>query len=148
MFQSLIEDDDLESLQIGRRQLSTEWKDVVKPRQAGGNFCLLLPFKETYENSFKAAYSGPFFARQASGDRLQIWLNETENETEVPTEAEDRINSVRQYVAIRDLLVVSFALDYTHIGGDPERPLSAVGELRQAAKPYAGKQPLCMRRRC
>ncbi|MBI4459698.1 MAG: hypothetical protein HY648_06540 [Acidobacteria bacterium] len=51
-------------------------------------------------------------------------------------EAEKWIRTVGQYVAIRDCLALSFALDYRTEGGDPAKNKTQVGDLCRRAKPY------------
>ncbi len=43
---------------------------------------------------------------------------------------------VGPYVAVRDCLALSFALDYDKEHGDPNQPQTAIGTLRTRAKPY------------
>jgi len=46
------------------------------------------------------------------------------------------IDDVGQFVAIRDCLAISFALDYERENGNPDESQTAVGRLRARAKPY------------
>jgi len=41
-------------------------------------------------------------------------------------------------VAIKDLLAISFALDYDRECGNPQKPQTTIGLLRAQAKPYGG----------
>jgi hypothetical protein len=63
--------------------------------------------------------------------------------TFLKTDASEEIESVRRwlvtvgrFVAIRDLLPITFALDYDRENGDPARPRTRIGALRSRAKPY------------
>jgi predicted amidophosphoribosyltransferase len=136
MEQRPISDDDLDNLKIQRQQLSTTWPNVVKAPQPGGNFCLLLPFPETFENAFASMYTRPFYANRASGGRLQLWLNDTAGEDEPPADATTWVEAVGKYVALRDSLAISFAIDFTCVGGNPNDVKTIVATLRRAAKPY------------
>jgi hypothetical protein len=137
MNQKPIGDADLDHLQIHRQQLCTSWKEVVNPpATAGANFRLVLPFSETFENAFGAMYTREFFANHAAGGRLQLWLNDTGGEVEVPEEAQEWIDTVGKRVAIQDYLAISFAIDFTFVGGDPTKTKSSIALLRRRAKPY------------
>lgn len=46
------------------------------------------------------------------------------------------LKKIGSYVAIRDCLALSFALDYDREGGDPKRSQTKIGALRTRAKPY------------
>jgi predicted amidophosphoribosyltransferase len=135
--QNEISEEDLENLQIGRRQLNTEWPDPIKEDSDGGNWRLVLPFRETFENSFLASYSGNVYPH-VGGGRLVLFLNGTEGDEEPPAEVVEWVDSVGRFVAIKDRLAISFAIDYTHIGGNPNNDKSAVAELRSRAKVYEG----------
>ena len=138
MTQLSISDEQLEYLAIGRRQLSTEWPETIKAKAEGDNFCPLLPFPETFQNAFVSMYGGNYHPRRTQGGLLQIFLNGTEYEDEPPEELQSWIEIVGRYVAIKDFLAISFALDYTCEGGNPAKPKSAIAEMRLHAKPYQG----------
>jgi hypothetical protein len=48
----------------------------------------------------------------------------------------DWLSKIGPYVAIRDCLALSFALDYDRENGDPNRSQTRIGALRSRAKPY------------
>lgn len=140
IIQASIDDEALESLDILRHQLSTSWLDVVKvPSGPGKNYCLLLPFAETFQNAFATMYPREFHPNRASGGRLQLWLNDSANEVDVPAEATAWISTVGKYVAMKDLLALSFAMDFTNEGGNPANAKTSIAILRRQAKPYGGE---------
>jgi hypothetical protein len=51
------------------------------------------------------------------------------------------VDSVGQFVVMRDFMALSFALDYENEDGDPGKPQTAIGALRARAKPYRGQEP-------
>ena len=60
---------------------------------------------------------------------------------EPPEQVVKVCNILGRYVAIRDCLALSFALDYDHVDGCPTKPHSEVGRLRDLAKPRDGSLP-------
>lgn len=96
---------------------------------------LRFPFKETFVSSFKAMCSVNHIPFQSChGPSVFTFLKDT-----TPEEIEEVrrwISVVSPFVAIRDCLAVSFALDYDRKGGDPKNAQTAVGALRSIAKPY------------
>ena len=137
MQQLPISDEGLDNLHVKRWRLSDGW-DAVKDRPDGEVHRLLLPFWETFENAFVSMYSGPSNPYHTKTDQLLIWLYETEEDDDVPPEATDWLSMVGSYVAIKDLLAVSFAIDFTREAGNPTAPKTEVAELRLQAKPYVG----------
>ncbi len=57
---------------------------------------------------------------------------------EAPYEVTEWVEKVGRYVAMRDYLALSFALDYEREAGDPNRNQTEAGALRAMAKPYGG----------
>jgi len=70
---------------------------------------------------------------------VTIYLQGTEGEEEAPRCVQQWVDVVGRYVAMRDFLALSFALDFEREGGDPNRPQTEVGALRARAKPYGGQ---------
>jgi len=67
--QTAFTEDDIRGMDVGRRQLRTKWKKTLyAPQKADENWCLLLPFVNTYENAFRSmceisAHSNERFSR-------------------------------------------------------------------------------------
>jgi hypothetical protein len=132
-------EEDVRAMDVGRRQLRTEWpKTLYAPQQADKNWSIVLPFANTYENAFGSMCEITFYAHHAKGDRLVIFLNGTEGAAEAPAEAVEWVEKVGHPVAMKDFLAISFALDYDRHGGSPQKPQTEVGALRAQAKPYGG----------
>ncbi len=49
---------------------------------------------------------------------------------------QDWLKTIEGYVALRDCLAISFAIDYDRVGGSPDNERSHVGSLREKAKTY------------
>ena len=46
-------EEDVRAMDVGRRQLKTEWpKTLYAPQQPDKNWSIILPFANTYENAF------------------------------------------------------------------------------------------------
>src|ERR1039457_38056 len=138
--QAQFTESDIRSMDVGRRQLKTEWtKTLYPPDQAGKNWCIILPFANTYENAFKSMVEINSYAHHCKDDRLIICLNGTEGDQEAPAEVVTWVEAVGHPVAMRDFLAISFALDYDRNGGNPHSPQTTIGALRAQAKPYGGR---------
>ena len=52
---------DVRTLDVGRRQLATEWPTVVhNPQSEDRDWMLLLPFPNTYRNAFQTMCETPY----------------------------------------------------------------------------------------
>ena len=132
-------EDDVRSLDVGRRQLKTEWKRILyPPEQADKKWRIILPFANTYENAFNSMCEINSYAHHGKEDRLIIFLNGTEGDQEAPAEVQEWIEKIGFPVAMKDFLAISFALDYDRHGGNPLKPHTDIGALRAQAKPYGG----------
>lgn len=139
-YQEDFTEDDIRALDVGRRQLRTEWqKSIYGPEKPDDNWRIILPFANTYKNAFLTMCDGinahPY---HKDGGRLTIFLNGTEGDEEPPQEAVEWVEKVGNPVAIKDFLAISFALDYDREGGNPLKPQTTIGALRGQAKPYGG----------
>lgn len=135
-------EDDIRSMDVGRRQLRTEWPSAFHaPEQPDENWRIVLPFANTYENAFGSMCELNHHAHHAKEDRLIIFLNGTAGDQEGPPEAVEWIEKVGHPVAMKDFLAISFALDYDREGGNPKKPQTEIGALRGLAKPYGGSAP-------
>jgi hypothetical protein len=132
-------EDDVRSMDVGRRQLKTEWKkSLYPPEQPDKNWRIILPFANTYENAFKSMCEINSYAHHGKDDRLIIFLNGTEGDEEAPAEVVAWVEAVGHAVAMKDFLAISFALDYDRHGGNPQKLQTEIGALRVQAKPYGG----------
>ena len=138
--QAAFTEDDIRGMDVGRRQLKTEWpKSLYAPSDPDKNWSIILPFANTYENAFGSMCNGiNYHPYRAKGDRLIIFLNGTEGDAEPPAEAVEWVEKVGHPVAMKDFLAISFALDYDREGGNPQKPQTEIGALRAQAKPYGG----------
>ncbi|HXZ41981.1 MAG TPA: hypothetical protein VEG68_14650 [Terriglobales bacterium] len=121
-----------------RMKLATEWKNALHaPLGSGQNWSLVLPFPETFRNSFQAMCSGiNHYAHVGKDNRCVIFLNDSQWDEECVEKAKEWIEAIGKRVAIRDCLAISFALDYRMEGGDPSKSKTVVGDLCRKAKPY------------
>lgn len=134
------DEDDVRNLDVGRRQLSTEWPDVVhEPKGERGDWSLILPFPNTYRNAFETMCTTTAFPHVAANGRLCLFLKGIDQEAGPPQEVHEWIEKVGRHVAMKDMLALSFALDYERVGGNPNRAQTEVGGLRAQAKPYGGQ---------
>src|SRR5271157_90429 len=123
-----------------RMKLAAEWKEALhSPSGSSKNWSLVLPFPETFQNSFQGMCSGVnHYAHLGKNNRCIIFLNDSEWDDESVEKAKAWIAAVGDHVAIRDCLSLSFALDYRMEGGDPQKAKTMVGDLCRKAKPYEG----------
>jgi len=120
-----------------RMQLASEWKDVLhEPAKAGQDWSIVLPFCETLQNAFDAMCTVPTIGlrRASTGERCYTFLTDS-NPQELDA-VRAWVAKVSPFVAIRDCLALSFALDYDRQQGNPNMPQTEVGKLRSRAKPY------------
>ena len=134
------DEDDVRNLDVGRRQLVTEWPTVVyKPQSEDRDWTLILPFPNTYRNAFETMCETQAWPHVAGNGKLCLYLKGIDREAGPPQEVNDWITKVGKYVAMKDMLALSFALDYEREAGSPNRPQTAVGSLRAQAKPYGSQ---------
>ena len=125
-----------------RMQLGTQWQEALHPPSARySNWTLVLPFCETFRNAFHlmrpANSSGLMSVKDC---RCMAFLNDANDNPETLDRVRRWVASVGRFVAVRDCLAMSFAIDYEREGGDPNRPQAHVGALRSRAKTY-GAEP-------
>ena len=131
------DEDDVRGMNVGRRQLKTEWPTALyAPEAADKNWRVILPFPNTYKNAFLSMCSVDAYPHPTRGGRLCLFLNGTEGDAEAPPEVVDWIKLVGKPVVMKDNLALSFALDYEREGGSPTLPQTRIGALRAQAKPY------------
>jgi hypothetical protein len=133
-------EDDVRGLRVSRRQLRTEWpKTLYGPDGPGSVWRLILPFPNTYQNAYFSMCDADADARRASTGKLCLFLRGTGGDEVPPSAVTEWADIVGKYVAMKDFLALSFALDYEREHGDPNRPQTKIGALRAQAKPYSGQ---------
>jgi hypothetical protein len=133
-------EDDLRTMKVGRRQLRTEWQTAIHaPDNPQKDWRVVLPFRESYEYAFRAMCSANATAHASTKAQLCVFLCDTGLTSEPPAEVKHWVEIVGKYVAIKDYLALSFAIDYSREGGKPEHSRTAVGSLVVRAKPYGGQ---------
>lgn len=121
-----------------RMQLSSEWPNPLhEPKKPDKNWSLVLPFCETFRNAFKMCDVDSIGLRAAEeGPRCYTFLNDARENPETLDRVKAWLDTVGRYVAIRDCLALSFALDYDRQAGNPKDTQTEIGKLRSRAKPY------------
>jgi predicted amidophosphoribosyltransferase len=97
---------------------------------------LMLPFANTYKNAFLSMCKAPVHPHVAPTGRLCLYLKGVAWNEELPPEVTEWVERISHPVAMKDMLALSFALDYERRAGDPAQPQTTVGQLRSVAKPY------------
>ncbi len=123
-----------------RNMLSIEWLEPIHPpRNEGEDWSLVLPFCETLKNAFEfmCNITNTIGLRMGKGDpsRCYTYIKEVRDNPECLDKIRQWIATIGEFVAIRDCLAISFALDYDREKGDPERNQTKIGNLRSKAKP-------------
>ncbi len=118
-----------------RWKLSDGWEALHEPTGQANDWSIILPFCETFEKSFETmCHVNHIGLRKGKDGRGYTFLKDDS------PEAIEKVNGwlelIGNYVAIRDCLTLSFALDYDRENGDPQKPQTRIGELRTLAKPY------------
>jgi hypothetical protein len=135
--QSEYDEDDVRRMNVGRRQLRTEWPTALyAPDGPEKPWRILLPFPNTYRNAFLSMCETEAYPHQAQQGKLILFLNGTVGDPGPPAEVVTWLETVGKPVAMKDYLALSFALDYEREGGNPNLPQTEVGALRARAKPY------------
>ena len=130
----------LKDLEPRRFKLSMFDEPPLKPPLTLGSWQrdwnLIFPFKETYVPAFEEMCDinhVPFLSKEDKPARFTFLPDVTDKEIE---EVETFIEKISKYVAIRDCLALSFALDYDKEEGNPKNERTFIGQLRYEAKPY------------
>jgi hypothetical protein len=143
----ITEDKILEMIQLKPRRIKflsqyTDYYGIHPPRNQGDDWSVLFPFYETFANVFEAmCTTGHIGVRLTEKGKGFTYLSDTANDTVPPEQVVRVCEIIGNYVAIRDCMALSFALDYDHCDGDPRKPHTEVGKLRSAAKPRDGGTP-------
>ena len=136
-------EDDVRTLKVQRMQPKTDWKKIFYPPQkAEDNWSLLFPFQNTYQNAFLSMCADTkAHPTVVKGGRLMIFLNDTAGDDKPTDEVDEWVEIIKNPVAMKDFLAISFALDYDKVGGNPDSPQTEIGLLRARAKPYGTDTP-------
>lgn len=121
-----------------RMQIQSEWQEAThEPREADKDWSLVLPFCETLKNAFRAMCSVACIGlREGKNGRCYTFLTKARQDPREVEKVRLWLQQVGAYVALRDCLALSFALDYDRRGGNPDEAQTRVGLLRARAKPY------------
>lgn len=124
-----------------RMKLSVEWPEPLhEPLAPDKDWSLVLPFCETLKNAFEVICSTWHIGlRKGKEDRCYTFFQGLEGETDDFDHVEQCIKTLGSFVAIRDCLALSFAVDYDKEEGNPARNHTEIGSLRKTAKPYDKK---------
>jgi hypothetical protein len=79
------------------------------------------------------------YAHHATTGKLCLYLSGFGPDEEPPDEITEWVEKVGRYVAMKDFLALSFAVDYEREGGNPNRAQTDIGALRAQAKPYGSQ---------
>lgn len=124
-----------------RIQLATEWAEPLQGGHwPGATLRLALPFRETLESAFRHM-CGPRTAAFHQDGR-GLWVLELKGgQTGARRLAQARhwLETAGRYVALRDWLDQSFALDYDRALGQLDSFRTEVGQLRFRAKPLGDR---------
>jgi hypothetical protein len=120
-----------------RIQLAAEWPASIEGNSwPGTTLRLVMPFRETLEQAFRLM-CGPHSARFHK-DEVHPWVLELKGRdsgAERLAQARAWLDTAGQFVAIRDWLDLSFALDYDRDHGRLDAARTRIGALRFRAKP-------------
>lgn len=112
------------------------------PYREGSDWSVRFPFQETYRNAFDAVcFMEHDGIRVDDKGRCYAYLTDTCSHEEPPERPFACCEALGRYVAIRDLMALSFALDYDRETGNPSAEYTQVGRLRNQAKPRDGSEP-------
>ncbi|MBI5185096.1 MAG: hypothetical protein HZA01_05140 [Nitrospinae bacterium] len=122
-----------------RMKLSVEWPESLHEPASSDDWSLVLPFTETLGNAFESMCDVPHIGIRKSKDgRGYTFLKNVETNPDMLEKVQDWLKLIGQYIANRDCLALSFALDYDREDGNPAKPQTEIGMLRTRAKPYSG----------
>lgn len=121
-----------------RMKLSQEWPDALHaPKGSYKDWSLVLPFCETFKNAFESMCLVKSTGLRPSRDaRCCAFLPDAKTREATLDSVREFLKTVDSYVALRDCLALSFALDYDSVDGNPNNPQTPIGKLRSRAKPY------------
>lgn len=117
-----------------------EWDALRPPSRPGQDWHLRFPFHETFANLCESSCPAPHggVMRDRYDERRAFAYLKCDDHELVAVER--WLAELGPFVALRDLLALSFALDYERVDGSPENPQTEIGALRARAKTY-GRAP-------
>lgn len=123
-----------------RRYRLMDWNTLCRPVRPDQDWSLRFPFHETFANLCDASCPvrhNPVMRDRYDDRRAFVYLQCADHELAA---VERWLAALGPYVALRDGLALSFALDYEREDGSPEKAQTAIGALRARAKTY-GRAP-------
>ncbi|MCY7334418.1 MAG: phosphoribosyltransferase [Pseudanabaena sp. CAN_BIN31] len=105
-----------------------------QPISQGKDWSLSLPFSETFSTTFDDMCAIRHNGFREGNGNYYTYLKGADDADIV--KVENWISTVGSYVVIRDLLYLSFAIDYTCEDGNPDNSTTEICKLRQKAKLY------------
>jgi hypothetical protein len=113
-------------------------KSLKSPKELGNwqeDWNLIFPFQETFVPSFEQMC--PFVNHIPFMSKGTAYYTFLKNVSDSDIEAvQDWLKTIEGYVALRDCLAISFAIDYDRVGGSPDNERTHIGNLRARAKTY------------
>ncbi|RMH38224.1 MAG: hypothetical protein D6689_19855 [Deltaproteobacteria bacterium] len=121
-----------------RWRLRDGWDALPSPTSDAHDQALRFPFPETFGNLCNESCPvRTIGVRVDSRGRAYTYLRCSDDDLD---SVRAWIDTIGAFIATRDCLALSFALDYDREDGDPSKPQTKIGRLRSQAKPY-GKTP-------
>lgn len=116
-----------------RRHRLEDWVVLRAAKRPGEDPSISFPFRETCENLLSTCPARHIGLRTGTNHRAFTYLKC--EEADLPL-VQEWIDTFDKGVVHRDLLALSFSLDFDRQNGDPAQPQTHVGQLRGRAKPY------------
>lgn len=122
---------------VPRRFRLCDFDKPLKSPKELGDWNLIFPFQETFVPSFEEMC--PFvdhipFRLTSTGTAFYTFLKNV-SDSDIQA-VQDWLKTIEGYVALRDCLAISFAIDYDRVGGSPDNERTHIGSLREKAKTY------------
>jgi phosphoribosylpyrophosphate synthetase len=107
-----------------------------EPARRGGDYSLRFPFAETFTHLVTMSCPVDHIGiRRDAGGKPSCYTYLKCAEEQIGA-ARRWVASFASYVAIRDCMTLSFALDFDRQDGAPDKRQTVIGQLRSQAKPY------------
>ena len=136
-YQPKFDEEALRSLDVKRHKLGLTWPNLVHPpAKTGKDLRLRLPFEATLRSAYELMVDDQASTFVDNYGHTTTYIRGTAGLTDPPKDVLAWIETVSRYVAMKDFLALSFALDFEREGGDPTRSQTEIGKLRAMAKPY------------
>ena len=113
-------------------------KPLKEPKELGSwqtDWNLIFPFWETFVPAFDEMCAAVDHIPFTSKKTAYYTFLKNVNPDDI-TQVKSFLEAIGPYVAIRDCLALSFAIDYDREGGNPDASQTRVGQLRSIAKTY------------